>query len=142
MKKSLYIKIMSIGLLAIVILAGWIFDSLRAKQFDIEIIYVSDTTPYANQRDIVTIEVQVTHNGVPCVGHEVEVRCDKGRFDSGALVVTDENGCATFEYVPYDESEWEKAGPVEFTFLELSNSIFIEVNVIKKLVLLEVQSLG
>lgn len=142
MKKSLYIKILVICILAIVILSGWIFDFIRAKEFDIEVLYVSDTTPYADERDIVTIKVQVTRNGKPCAGHEVEVRCDMGRFDGGYLIITDENGCATFQYVPYYESEWAKAGPVKVTFLELSNSLFIEVNVIEEFDLIEVQSLG
>ena len=140
MKKK-YVKFLVVGILAAVFFVGWLFDYFRAKQFNIEVIYVSNTEPYATQNDIVTIEVQVTHNGKPCVGHEVEVRCDKGRFDSGSLVVTDENGCAVFQYVPYNETEWEKAGPVKFTFLELSNSIFIEVNVVKEMELLTVQSM-
>lgn len=141
MSRSLKIKLLVIGILVAVFLVGWFYDYMRAKEYNVEITYVSDTTPYANEYDFVTIEVLVTRNGKPCVGHEIEIRCDKGRFDP-YMDITDENGCVRFEYIPYYESEWAKAGPVKITVLELSNSLFIEVNVVKEFNIIEVQPLG
>ncbi len=142
-RSSLFIKLLVIGILAFVLFAAWLFDYIRAKEFDVDIIYVSDTTPYAMEEDKVLLTVRVTHKGEPCVDHEVEVRTgeNQGRF-STYLDTTDENGCVTFEYVPYYENEWTKAGPITITVLELSNSIFVEVNVIEEFNIIEVQPLG
>ncbi len=142
-KSSLFIKILVIGIIALILFAGWLFDFIRAKQFDVDIIYVSNSTPYASEQDKVSFTVLVTQNGKPCVDHEVEVRLgeNQGRF-SAYLKTTDENGCVSFEYVPYYESDYVKAGPVTITVLELSNSIFVEVNVVKQFNVIEVKSLG
>ena len=105
--------------------------------------YYTYTITCMQEEDKVLLTVRVTHKGEPCVNHEVEVRTgeNQGRF-STYLDTTDENGCVTFEYVPYYENEWTKAGPITITVLELSNSIFVEVNVIEEFNIIEVQPLG
>lgn len=128
-KTSILIKLMFFLIIALLFFFGWVFDFIYAKSFDIRCTYISNTAPYAREEDVVIFEIEVTKNGKPCKNHEIEVRCgeNQGRFTS-YLELTDDNGKVQFEYVPYYETMWQKAGPVEITVLDLSNSIFIEVN--------------
>ncbi len=130
MKKGLRLKIGITALLVIVFTLAWLYDYLRAKDYQVEVVYVSNTTPMAELTEVVDIDVLITRNGVPCVGHEVEARCDAGTFRA-YLNRTDENGIVRFQYIPYRETAYKKAGPVTITLLELSNSMIIEVNVIE-----------
>lgn len=128
MKKGLYIKLLVFCLLVLVISVMWLYDSIRVKEYKIEVVYVSNLRPYADGESVVDITVQVTRNGVPCPGHDVEIRCgeNQGRFIV-YLDLTDENGYASFKYTPYDET-FKEAGQINFTFLDQSNSLLVGVD--------------
>lgn len=124
----MYLKIVITAILVFIISGMWLYDSIRVKEYDINVVYVSNINPPADNDYVVTIVAQVTRNGVPCEGHNMEIRCgeNQGRFIV-YLDVTDENGYATFKYAPYDEA-YKDPGPVEFTLIDQSNSLLVEVD--------------
>ena len=128
MKKGLYIKLLVFFILVLIISGMWLYDSFRVKEYNIEVVYVSNTRPYADGESVVNITVQVTRNGVPCPGHDVEMRCGENQ---GILLVyldlTDENGYASFAYASYDEA-YKEPGPISFTIIDQSNSLLIGVD--------------
>lgn len=126
--KGLITKLIVIGIIIAVIFAGWLFDYERSKKYSITITEISNENPVASNKERVEITFLVAKNGVPCAGHEVEIRADAGTFQSGQIGYTDENGAITFCYVPYNESKYKEAGDVNFLVIDLSNSVFVEVN--------------
>ena len=126
--KGIITKLLVIAIIVAVIFAGWLFDYERAKKYSITITEISNESPLASNRERVEITFLVAKTGVPCAGHEVEIRADKGTFQNGQIGYTDDNGEITFCYVPYNESKYNKAGDVNFSVIDLSNSVFIEVN--------------
>ncbi len=130
MKKNggLAIKLLVTGIIAAVIFLGWAFDSVRASEFKVERTYISDTTPVASNRESVDLTFKVTRNGRPCNGHEVEITASAGSWSGGQIGYTDEEGCITFTYVPYNETKYAPADDVDFIVKDLGNSVFIEVN--------------
>ncbi len=129
MKKGLCIKLLITCILAFIFCGCWLYDSIRVREFNVDVVYVSNLNPVAEDvmDNWVTIRVQVTHNGTPCEGYEVEARTGESE---GKLVKyfgkTDANGIIEFVYAPYDE-KFKPAGRVTLTFLEMSNSKIIEV---------------
>lgn len=128
MKKGIYVKLLVFAILVFIISGMWLYDSIRVKEYDIEVVYVSNLNPPADNNELITIVAQVTRNGVPCEGHNLEIRCGENQ---GRLLiyldVTDENGYATFQYAPYDE-EYKEPGAINFTIIDQSNSLLVEVD--------------
>ncbi len=130
MKKGLVLKLGITGLLVAIFCLAWLYDFLRTKEYDVQVVYISNKTPTADFSDTVDFDVWVTRNGKPCAGHEIEARCSAGSFRA-YLGKTNKYGVVRFTYIPYVETAYQKAGPVEITLLELSNSAIIEVNVVE-----------
>lgn len=127
MKNPFFIKLFVIFIAGVLLLGAWGYDTARAQKYDIQLVYLSNETPYASQKDLVTFTVRVTRGGKPCINHEISATCSKGQMRI-MLARTDEEGYVDFSYAPYNESIYEKAGPVTFEILNLSNSVLIEVH--------------
>lgn len=127
MKKSLVIKVGVILLILALVGLAWGYDCLRARNYKVELTYLSNETPMAVQTDIVHFTVRVTKNGNPCADHEISATCSKGQM-TVMLARTDEDGYVNFSYAPYNETRYAKAGEVFFEIADLSNSLFVEVH--------------
>ena len=105
------------------------FDYFWSKTYEVEIVSVSNYTPYADQSERVEITVKVTHFGKPMVGHSMFALQDAGRM-MNYTDTTDENGLATFVYVPHEVSKFEPNPKLDvyIRIRDESNSIFWEVN--------------
>lgn len=127
--KSIWIKLIAIGACLAVLLAAWGYDAVRAKKYDVELVYLSNPTPYAVSTDTVDFTIQVRRGEEVCVGHELYIQVSGGKLNA-YLSLTDENGKADFTYYPYNETKRLKAGKVTFVVKDLSNSLLVEVNAV------------
>lgn len=118
-----------IVLLVIVLLfvLGWSVDSIRAREFTIEVVSMSPDIGIADGQTPVTIQLRVSRNGTPCADQILYgVSLNGGSFRA-KRVTTDENGLATFIYYPYYKSELNELVDVTLQFVDESNSLFIVV---------------
>lgn len=120
-------KILILVIIALLVFLGWGFDTIRAREFTIEVMSVSPEVGIADGQTQVTVELLVTRNGVPCEDHIIYgISLNGGNFRA-KRVKTDENGIATFIYFPYFKSELNDLVDVNLHFEDESNSLFIAV---------------
>ena len=117
-------------LLVIVFAVGMmaVFDTVRAKTFEIKVVSVSPEKPVADVRQQVEIKLRVTHGGKNVEGHSLYAVSKGGGSFKGNRSETDEEGIATFIYIPYTETMLMPAKPVTISVIDESNSVFLEIN--------------
>lgn len=121
-------KFLILVIIALLVFLGWGFDTIRAREFTIEVMSVSPEVGIADGQTQVTVELLVTRNGVPCEDHIIYgISLNGGNFRA-KRVKTDENGIATFIYFPYFKSELNDLVDVNLHFEDESNSLFIAVS--------------
>ncbi|MBE6973882.1 MAG: hypothetical protein E7436_00100 [Ruminococcaceae bacterium] len=121
-------KFLILVIIALLVFLGWGFDTVRAREFTIEVVSVSPEVGIADGQTQVTVELLVTRNGVPCEDHIIYgISLNGGNFRA-KRVKTDENGIATFIYFPYFKSELNDLVDVNLHFEDESNSLFIAVS--------------
>lgn len=127
--KKLKIKLKYIIALSIIAIAflGFTFDYFWAKTYNIEIVNISNPTPYADSKERVTIDVKVTHFNNPCKNHEIYALPSAGSMVA-YTTKTDENGWATLTYTLYTKTAFVKLEDVKIVIRDQSNSIFWEIN--------------
>ncbi len=103
------------------------FDYAWAKTYNIEVVSVSDTSPYADSKERVEIVVRVTHFGKAIRNHEIYSLPNAGSMVA-YTTTTDNDGYATLTYAPYTATAFIPAKDVEIVIRDQSNSVFIEIN--------------
>lgn len=120
-------KILVVLLIAALVFGGWCFDSLRVREFAVEVVSVSPDPGIADGQTPVTVRLRVTRSGEPCADHVLcGITQDGGTFKA-KRVTTDENGEAEFVYYPYLKSKINALTDVRLSFSDESNSLFIAV---------------
>lgn len=133
-KRKIGLKYIIVAALIVFFAFAYLFDFVWSKTYNVEIISVSDETPIADNSVRVEIKVCVTHFGEPVKKHEIFALPSAGLM-LAYTTVTDENGIATFVYVPYTETRFTPAGDVEIRIRDQSNSIILEINAYSDLTL-------
>ena len=126
-KRKIGLKYIVAAALIVFFSACYLFDYLWSKTYVVEVVSISDETPYADSSERVEIKVRVTHFGEPMENHEIFALPSAGLM-AAYTTVTDENGIATFTYTPYTETRFTPAKDVEIRIRDQSNSIIWEVN--------------
>lgn len=126
-KRKIRLKYIVAGVLIALFACGYLFDFLWAKTYRVEIVSVSDEEPLASEKDKVDIVVKVTHFGKPMAGHEMFALPDAGRM-LNYNAVTDENGFASFTYIPFNGNPYMTIEEVRISIRDESNSVIWEVN--------------
>lgn len=120
-------KFIVMAVIALLILAGWGVDSVRAKGFAVEVLSVSPDPGIADGQTPVTVQLRVTRGGEPCEDHILYGLSLNGGSFRAKRVSTDENGVAEFVYYPYLKSKINELVDVTLTFRDESNSLFVAV---------------
>lgn len=120
-------KFIVLLVIAMLFLLGWCVDTVRARDFTIEIVSVSPDVGIADGQTPVTMQLRVSRNGTPCEDHILYAVSLNGGSFRAKRVTTDENGLATFIYYPYFKSELNELTDVTLQFVDESNSLFIAV---------------
>jgi hypothetical protein len=116
-------------LLVLVFALAYLFDFVWSKTYEVQVISISDQTPYADQTERVEITVQVKHFGKEMAGHSMFALPNAGRMES-YTAKTDENGYATFVYIPHEVNKFDP-DPILDVVIKIrdeSNSVVWEVN--------------
>ncbi len=121
-------KFLILVIIAILVFLGWGFDSIRAREFTIEVVSVTPEIGVADGQTPVTVELMVSRKGTPCEDHILYGMSLNGGSFRAKRVKTDENGIATFIYYPYFKSELNDLVDVNLHFEDESNSLFIVVS--------------
>lgn len=116
--------------LALIIFVFFLIDLFISGTYAFDVT-VNPSPALADGKTPVTIEVALTRFGEPVKEHELTAIVDGGSFKSGR-VITDENGKATFVYIPYLSSAYQKAETVYAVISDDSNSILVSVPARKK----------
>ena len=119
-----------IVILAIAVAFGALalFDFVRSETFKIEVVSVSPEKPVADVRQQVEIKLRVTHGGNSVAGHSLFAISKGGGTFKGNRSETDEEGIATFTYVPYTATSLQPAKPITISVIDESNPVFLEIN--------------
>ncbi len=133
-KRKIGLKYVIAAALILFFSACYLFDFFWAKTYHIEVVSISDETPYAHNSERVEITVRVTHFGKPMEGHEIFALPSAGQMFA-YTTLTNENGEATFTYIPYTETYFYPAKDVELRIRDQSNSVVWEINAYKDIVL-------
>ena len=120
-------KLVILLIIALMLFLSWGFDSIRAKEFTIEVVSMSSEYGIADGQTPITIELRVTYNGEPCEDHILYGLSLTGGSFRAKRVKTDENGIATFTYYPYYKSVLNDLVDVTLHFEDESNSILVVV---------------
>ena len=115
------------GVIALLLLSGWAFDSSRAKGFSVDVSSVTPDPGIADGQTPITIKLHVSHHGKPCAGHILYGVTYNGGSFKAKRVETDQNGDAEFIYYPYIKSKLNELTDVTIVFTDESNSLFIAV---------------
>lgn len=125
--RGLYIKLIVVGVIIALIGSMWIFDSVRASTFNLELISCSPEIAVATGSDGVELTYRLTRNNKPVEGHNIYIYCDgNGRFYS-YRETTDENGEVTFLLYPGRATQFTPAKDIPIYASDESNSIFVMV---------------
>lgn len=128
-------KYIVMGVIALLLLSGWGFDSVRVKDFSVDVLSVTPDPGIADGQTPITIKLHVSHNGKPCEGHILYAVTYNGGSFKAKRVETDVNGNADFIYYPYIKSKLNELTDVTIEFTDESNSLFIAVPARAKLVI-------
>lgn len=133
---KLIVLLVIVGLVA----AGWGYDSLRARTFDLEIVEVDPDPGIADGQTPVSITVKATRAGEPCAGHVLYAASANGGSFKAKRVTTGGDGTAVFIYYPYLKSKLNTLTDVSLHIADESNSVFVSVPVRTSLVLKMVEA--
>ena len=116
-----------IAVLAIVLVFGAfaLFDTVRAQTYTIEVVSLTPEKPVADVRQQVQIKLRVTKKGKGVEGHSLS---KNGGTFKGNRAETDEEGVASFIYIPFSATSLQPARPVTISVIDESNSVFLEIN--------------
>lgn len=119
-----------VALLAIVLLflAAYGFDYVRAQTFDIQIVEISPTEPYADGETPVYISVKLERRNKPVEGHNLFMIPMDGGVMKANRRKTDADGIADFVYYPYRATILQPARTVTLRVYDEDNSVFVIVN--------------
>lgn len=106
-----------------------LFDYIRAGMFHITVLSAVPDPSAADGHTPVTVSVQLTDwRGKGVEGHSLYAFPLNGGAFSTNRLITDENGKAEYEYIPYRASESFPLQDVTILIRDESNSVFIEIN--------------
>lgn len=119
-----------IAVLAIVLVFGAfaLFDTVRAQTYTIEVVSLTPEKPVADVRQQVQIKLRVTKKGKGVEGHSLFAISKNGGTFKGNRAETDEEGVASFIYIPFSATSLQPARPVTISVIDESNSVFLEIN--------------
>lgn len=133
-KRKIGLKYIIAAALIVFFAFAYLFDFIWSKTYTVEVVSLSDEAPIADNSVRVEIKVCVTHFGKPAQQHEIFALPSAGSM-LAYTTITDENGMATFIYVPYTETTFTPAKDVEIRIRDQSNSIILEINAYSDLTL-------
>jgi len=121
-------KLFACLIVAVVIAVCFGVDLGISKTYKMEVVAMSEEVVYADNKRPVTIDVVLTQFDKPIANHNLyAVAVGGGRLKANR-VRTDENGMASFVYVPYTANRFMPAEPITINIVDESNSIIFEVN--------------
>ncbi len=122
-------KLLILGVLVLVVLLAFGFDTLRAKRFTITLLSLDPQPAVADGQTPVTILLQLKdHEDRPVEGHTLYIVSKNGGKFRAYRQKTDENGTASFTYFSYKYIEGVyELKDVEMEVRDESNSVIIEI---------------
>lgn len=117
-----------LAVFALLLLMAALYDSVRARSIEIEVVGIEPATVYADPNQPVTLNLRVSKSGEPAAGHDITgLVIGRGnlRIDR---IKTDASGEVSFLYFPYAYMQGvQEAGKVAIQFRDISDSIFVAI---------------
>ena len=123
-QKKLFVCLLIVAFIAVF----FGIDFCIAKTYKMEVQAMSEEIVYADNKKPVEIDIALTRFGKPVEKHNLYAVAEGGGRLKANRVRTDENGVASFVYVPYTSNRFMPAAPITIRIIDESNSIFFEVN--------------
>lgn len=131
MKKKLIITGCLIVFVAIFVLIDWII-SLGYK---IQVLDIDPNPGICDGQTVSKITIQLTKtDGTPVEGHNLRILSLKAGTFPTYRILTDENGIAVFDFIPYLSTAIRGAEPIPMRVRDESNSIFVAIPVVHEFV--------
>jgi hypothetical protein len=128
------LRILAVVVLLAASLVG--YDYYRSTQFAIEVVELTPQPAPADGQTPVRMKVRVTDGqNRPVKGHYLFAFPRNGGLFSASRTETDINGEAVYMYYPYKASALMPVKNVLVDIIDESNSIFIEINTKKRVVI-------
>lgn len=106
----------------------FLFDTVRAKTFHIEVVEMTPNPAIADGQTPVNVQVKLVNwKDKPVEGHSLFALPLTGGMFQSSREITDENGMVNFVYHPYKASSVTKLQDAVLSFADESNSVFIEI---------------
>ncbi len=130
-------------ILILLLTSLYLIDYAISKAYDVEVVSITPSDNIvADGKSVVQIKVRLSFRNKYIQNHKLIAIPKGGGSFKNSKLLTDSNGEATFQYIPYLSSEFVKAKPIKLEIYDDDNSIFISVPARKTIVLDVVDSIG